>query len=234
MNLTERRRPLRRRITQPTGLIINPWNHTGPGSVDRYSQRARVLCGALFEGDLKGWEESTRISRELRLPFYQSVTGQWSCGLDVIGIVPGFAPSGGLYDGSEYGVSPLNDDDVLDYRIDLRELFEKLAVFRNLENDWDGSGATKTTVAAYERAVTMLVHAMQAGVLPDFIAPLPDGGLQREWGPKNDNKLVVAIDPMGTEIEFVFIAQRGAAKAADGEIKQASDLDQYLRIIGQG
>ena len=115
-----------------------------------------------------------------------------------------------------------------------RQIANQLREFLSLPDDWDGDRGTHTSIAAHDRAAELLAHAVQMGALPGFIAPLPDGGLQLEWGPVNDKKLVVAIDPIGTEIEFVYIDERGAAAAEDGEVLQDSDLDRYLELIGQG
>ena len=97
-----------------------------------------------------------------------------------------------------------------------------------LPTDWDGEGAVGPTIAAGEKAVELLLHAEDAAAAASFIAPLPDGGLQIEWGPVANQKLVVAVDPAGNQVDFVYIDERGALEGTEGRLQSESDLDQFL------
>lgn len=222
MNLTKTQKSTTYRLHQTTGMYAKPRR----SSADRISQRAWVLCGALADGDWIDWKTRTGNIREHVLPFIADATGQ-SCGCDVVALYSGCAPLSGAFEGFEYALASFGDY----FRPDLGRALSKLTTLRDLPDDWDGAGAVKISDAAHHRAVDMVSNALNMGRLPDFVAPLPDGGLQLEWGPLNNKKLVVAIDPDGTDIEFVFIDERGAAAAEDGTVLQDSDLDRFLKVM---
>ena len=99
-----------------------------------------------------------------------------------------------------------------------------------LESNWDHLGAIQPTTTAVNRAVRLLLHAVKIAAPATFIAPLYDGGLQLEWGPISKRKFVVAIDPDGKHLEFVYIDERGATEATEGELHSDSELNQYLPL----
>ena len=111
------------------------------------------------------------------------------------------------------------------------QLADRLEELIALPPDWDCAEAIGPTKAAVDRAVGLLLHAEEMATPARFIAPLVDGGLQLEWGPIPKGKLVVAIDPDGAAVEYVFIDDRGARDATEGWLDRDSELDQYLSLL---
>ncbi len=108
----------------------------------------------------------------------------------------------------------------------------RLEELQALGFDWSGEGSQPPTKAASQKVAEILLEAETSRFRSTFIGPLVDGGLQIEWGPVGDRKLVVVVDGQAAEVEFVYIDERGINEATEGRILRISDLQSYFELIG--
>ena len=130
--------------------------------------------------------------------------------------------------------SPKTSADIVS-RISLAPSLERLKELALLEADWDSYGAQPVSSAAFIAAFELLdavkdrLSRKVRDPLPQFIAPLADGGLQLEWsGQKGD--IEVEIDPNGA-LGYVHIERQGTNRKFKEE-HQVS-LNEVLNLLSQ-
>ncbi len=120
-------------------------------------------------------------------------------------------------------------------QVSLAPIFERLKELAQLKADWDSYGAEPVSsvalVAAFELldAVKERLCRKVREPLPQFIAPLADGGLQLEWsGQRGD--IEVEIDLNG-DLGYVLIEGQGTNRKFK-EQHQVS-LNEVLNLLSQ-
>lgn len=79
----------------------------------------------------------------------------------------------------------------------LEKELQRLQRLAQLEEGWDGAGASPLSpVAVAHAALTAYSVLSTYGHAPSFIAPIPDGGVQVEWG-SGESALELTIGPDG-------------------------------------
>lgn len=120
-------------------------------------------------------------------------------------------------------------------QVSLAPIFERLKELAQLKVDWDSYGAEPVSsvalVAAFELldAVKERLCRKVREPLPQFIAPLADGGLQLEWSRQQDD-IEVEIDPNG-DLGYVLIEGQGTNRKFK-EQHQVS-LNEVLNLLSQ-
>jgi len=120
-------------------------------------------------------------------------------------------------------------------QVSLAPIFERLKELAQLKVDWDSYGAEPVSsvalVAAFELldAVKERLCRKVREPLPQFIAPLADGGLQLEWSGQQGD-IEVEIDPSG-DLGYVLIEGQGTNRKFK-EQHQVS-LNEVLNLLSQ-
>ncbi len=120
-------------------------------------------------------------------------------------------------------------------QVSLAPIFERLKELAQLKADWDSYGAEPVSsvalVAAFELldAVKERLCRKVREPLPQFIAPLADGGLQLEWSGQQGD-IEVEIDPNG-DLGYVLIEGQGTNRKFK-EQHQVS-LNEVLNLLSQ-
>lgn len=122
-----------------------------------------------------------------------------------------------------------------DFQVSLASIFTRLKEIAQLEADWDSYGAEPVSSVAFIAAFELLdavknrLSRKVREPLPQFIAPLADGGLQLEWsGQKGD--IEVEIYPNG-DLGYVLIERQGTNRKFK-EQHQVS-LHEVLNLLSQ-
>ncbi|MBE9130114.1 MULTISPECIES: hypothetical protein [unclassified Coleofasciculus] len=120
-------------------------------------------------------------------------------------------------------------------QISLAPIFKRLKELAQLEADWDSYGAEPVSSVAIVTAFELLdalreqLSRKVRELLPQFIAPLVDGGLQLEWSGQQ-GELEVEIDPNG-DLGYVLIEGQGTNRKFK-EQHQVS-LNEVLNLLSQ-
>jgi len=120
-------------------------------------------------------------------------------------------------------------------QVSLTSIFERLKEIAQLKADWDSYGAEPVSsvalVAAFELLDTVReqISRKVREPLPQFIAPLADGGLQLEWSGQQGD-IEVEIDPNG-DLGYVLIEGQGTNRKFK-EQHQVS-LNEVLNLLSQ-
>ena len=121
------------------------------------------------------------------------------------------------------------------YQITLASTIKRLKELAQLEADWDSYGAEPVSsialVTAFELldAVKERLSTKGKEALPQFIAPLADGGLQLEWS-REQGDIEIEIDPDG-DLGYVLIEGQGENRKFT-EQHQIS-LEEVLNLLSQ-
>lgn len=120
-------------------------------------------------------------------------------------------------------------------RISLTSIFERLKELAQLEADWDSYGAKAISSVALVTAFEVLEGVKERlstkvkEPLPQFIAPLADGGLQLEWsGQKGDIEIEIYSDG---DLGYVLIEGQGTTPKF--QEKHHVSLDEVLNLLSQ-
>lgn len=81
-------------------------------------------------------------------------------------------------------------------------LVAKLTELGALQQDWDGYGAARVDPWAIVRARQVAEHALEHKLPTPRVLPLPNGGVQLEWG-AGPVELELEIEPGGAAAVFV-------------------------------
>ena len=74
---------------------------------------------------------------------------------------------------------------------------QQIEELSTLEPNWDGEGASQISALAVAKSTRLAVQAKeQIKVLPSFVSPIPDGGLQVEWQ-TGTSRLELMVAPDG-------------------------------------
>lgn len=120
-------------------------------------------------------------------------------------------------------------------QVSLAPIFERLKEFAQLKVDWDSYGAEPVSsvalVAAFELldAVKERLCRKVREPLPQFIAPLADGGLQLEWSGQQ-GEIEVEIDPSG-DLGYVLI--EGQETNRKFKEQHQVSLNEVLNLLSQ-
>ena len=120
-------------------------------------------------------------------------------------------------------------------QVSLAPIFERLKELAQLKADWDSYGAEPVSsvalVATFELldAVKERLSRKVRESLPQFIAPLADGGLQLEWkGQRGD--IEVKIDPIGN---FSYVLLEGQETNRKFQEKARASLEEVLKLLSE-
>jgi len=120
-------------------------------------------------------------------------------------------------------------------QLSLAPIFERLKELAQLKADWDSYGAEPVSsvalVATFELldAVKERLSRKVRESLPQFIAPLADGGLQLEWkGQRGD--IEVKIDPIGN---FSYVLLEGQETNRKFQEKARASLEEVLKLLSE-
>jgi hypothetical protein len=120
-------------------------------------------------------------------------------------------------------------------QVSLTLIFERLKELAQLEADWDSYGAKAISSVALVTAFEVLEGVKERlstkvkEPLPQFIAPLADGGLQLEWSRKQGD-IEVEIYPDG-DLGYVLIEGQGTTRKF--QEKHQVSLDEVLNLLSQ-
>ncbi len=119
-------------------------------------------------------------------------------------------------------------------KISLTSIFERLKELAQLEADWDSYGAKAISSVALVKVFEVLEALKERFVkvkepLPQFIAPLADGGLQLEWNGQQGD-IEVEIYPDG-DLGYVLIEGQGTTRKF--QEKNQVSLDEVLNLLSQ-
>lgn len=120
-------------------------------------------------------------------------------------------------------------------KISLTSIFERLKELAQLEADWDSYSAKAISSVALVRAFEVIESVKDRfktkvkEPLPQFIAPLADGGLQLEWNGQQ-GEIEIEIYP-DRDLGYVFIEGQGTNRKF--QEKHQVSLDEVMKLLSQ-
>jgi hypothetical protein len=99
----------------------------------------------------------------------------------------------------------------------VEEVVERIDRLGDLEDDWDGAGATPASAEAVRTALVVLAETMAPDSVAPHFVPTPDGGLQLEW------------HCVGVDLE-IYVEADGRVSAWCREGSRAWEEDVYPRV----
>jgi hypothetical protein len=105
--------------------------------------------------------------------------------------------------------------------------FHKLARLLDLAPNWDSYGAPEIDDSVVERALTLLLDELPAGMQEPLVNPTAVGGVQLEWHRRGANAEVELVP--GGEV-VVYVEQGGDESEAVGTLPETRPL---LARVGQ-
>ncbi len=106
----------------------------------------------------------------------------------------------------------------------INTLFERLKELAQLETDWDSYDAKPIPPIAFVTALEILFK--ERVPVPDFIAPISNGGLQLEW---SDEQICLEIEVFANDNLTYFFYEKKNGKA--GTYKKQVALVEVLNLL---
>jgi hypothetical protein len=113
------------------------------------------------------------------------------------------------------------------------EAFEKIGQFANMEANWDSYGAKAISKDCISKTIDILNRIIELRedegiyILPPFIAPLSDGGIQLEWE-RESRYLEISISYDSTINCFVMDDTSEGEISIEGSIKSFGSLKRLI------